>query len=539
MRKVSIFLLMLCSTMRLPTVAIGVNSCDGAATPNSGTEPPQPNLSGTWLVDSASACPSYEIVLAKLKVTSQAFSLTGFRGIDRAWTGKFAVGSEGNARNMDLQTDEYNVSQRGSLLVPPLHLRAIYKVEPSPAGDRLVVCYARHSDGPRPTKFAEPSEADDNWMITLRRAGKDFAAFPKEVTVIAIGPQREPVPNAIVFGQMQWHHPAFTEDNGKTWRVDMKSPGRWMYSPVARTGADGSVRIPYKSFAIQFSAPLGIRDEAHHWTGFIAASAARLEHGKLTVQLLPERMVRGTATCAELSALRPTVVLDWQDNQSALFHSDDGSFAFPVPPGTYRLAIASLDTYTSRQFISIPPGVGDFIVPPVPLDAKVTLKGKPAPALDGVIAWKNGPVDLHSLKGKVVLLNFWGYWCGPCVAEMPTLMRLYDKYKQDGLEIVSVHLDAGGEVDTVEKLDRRTAPLRDRYWGGRDLPFSTALASGQWIKHGRTRIGLAYGVRFYPTTVVIGRNGNVLGEAGREVELDLTADDRAVNASIEKLLSAK
>ena len=44
--------------------------------------------------------------------------------------------------------------------------------------------------------------------------------------------------------------------------------------------------------------------------------------------------------------------------------------------------------------------------------------------------------NLSDYKGKVVLLNFWGTWCGPCRREIPDFNKLHDKYQKDGLEIV-------------------------------------------------------------------------------------------------------
>src|SRR5262249_16912427 len=49
--------------------------------------------------------------------------------------------------------------------------------------------------------------------------------------------------------------------------------------------------------------------------------------------------------------------------------------------------------------------------------------------------------DLQSLRGKVVLVDFWATWCGPCVAEMPSLKRVYDRYHEQGLEVVGISLD--------------------------------------------------------------------------------------------------
>jgi len=50
-------------------------------------------------------------------------------------------------------------------------------------------------------------------------------------------------------------------------------------------------------------------------------------------------------------------------------------------------------------------------------------------------------VDLSALKGKVVLIDFWASWCGPCKQEMPVLEELHKKYAKDGLVIVGVNID--------------------------------------------------------------------------------------------------
>ncbi|NQT96548.1 MAG: TlpA family protein disulfide reductase [Candidatus Marinimicrobia bacterium] len=66
-------------------------------------------------------------------------------------------------------------------------------------------------------------------------------------------------------------------------------------------------------------------------------------------------------------------------------------------------------------------------------------------SLDGMV------FSLSDLKGKVVLLNFWGTWCPPCRREIPDFVKLYDKYQDDGLEIVGITLASGTAAD-IEKF---------------------------------------------------------------------------------------
>ena len=60
------------------------------------------------------------------------------------------------------------------------------------------------------------------------------------------------------------------------------------------------------------------------------------------------------------------------------------------------------------------------------------------PALDGKM------VSLSDYKGKVVLVNIWATWCPPCVAEMPSMEKLYNKFKGENFEILAVSIDTLG-----------------------------------------------------------------------------------------------
>ena len=58
---------------------------------------------------------------------------------------------------------------------------------------------------------------------------------------------------------------------------------------------------------------------------------------------------------------------------------------------------------------------------------------------------KDSTIKLSSLKGNVILLNFWATWCGPCIAEIPEFNNLYNEYKDQGFEILGVSVSDVGE----------------------------------------------------------------------------------------------
>jgi thiol-disulfide isomerase/thioredoxin len=114
-------------------------------------------------------------------------------------------------------------------------------------------------------------------------------------------------------------------------------------------------------------------------------------------------------------------------------------------------------------------------------------------------------MTLAQLRGKVVVLDFWGFWCGPCLGAMPKLMEVHDAFKDKGVVIIAVH---DNRIASVADLDERLVKIKERSWEGRDLPFATAIDGGP--DRGATHA--AYDIGSWPTTLVIDRDGTLLGE---------------------------
>jgi thiol-disulfide isomerase/thioredoxin len=249
----------------------------------------------------------------------------------------------------------------------------------------------------------------------------------------------------------------------------------------------------------------------------------------VTVTVEPACRVRGRLTSSGMAKLnRPVgwtnVYVHRGDDRPLSCFSESQEYHFDLPPGIYKLSAYGTDLDEVGTHIVVKKGMRELEVPPLDLPPKkvVTLLGRPAPELQGITDWKNGePVRLADLRGKVVVLDFWGHWCGPCLRAMPALVALHDEFADRGLVVIAVH---DKSVKSIAELDEKIAPVRQRRWFGRDLPFLVAL-------DGEGATTAAFGITMFPTSLLIDRDGNVV----RRLDNGPSVPDNNV-AAISKLL---
>ena len=129
-------------------------------------------------------------------------------------------------------------------------------------------------------------------------------------------------------------------------------------------------------------------------------------------------------------------------------------------------------------------------------------KGTPAPEIS-LPDISGQTVSLSSMKGTVVLIDFWASWCGPCRKNNPNLLALYEKFKDKGFEILGVSVDKSN-------IDWKNAIAKD------GLTWKQLIDNAGW----NSQATIDYGVEAIPASFLIDKKGLVRGVnlEGRELD---------------------
>ncbi len=128
--------------------------------------------------------------------------------------------------------------------------------------------------------------------------------------------------------------------------------------------------------------------------------------------------------------------------------------------------------------------------PASPATSAALQVGSVAPEFS-LVPWPKGEkASIASRTSKVRVINFWASWCGPCMLEMPSLQRLHDHYRDQGLEVLAINVDEDSSaIEAAAKKLQLTLPL-----------FSDADGT----------LGDLFQVEALPHTVILDANGKIL-----------------------------
>ena len=182
-------------------------------------------------------------------------------------------------------------------------------------------------------------------------------------------------------------------------------------------------------------------------------------------------------------------------------------------------ALSTSPTLTAADFVFTPPpgakkAPAQAAEPPMH-DPRLVPGARPFPFTAKDLS--GHPLTLAQYRGKVVLMDFWATWCGPCVGEMPNVIAAYKKYHAQGFDVLGISLD--------QDRGALTAFLKQNH-----MPWRQVFDGKYW----QSAVPRRYGVMAIPFGLLIGRDGRIAA-----VEVRGPALAPAIEAALAKKTAAR
>ncbi len=126
-------------------------------------------------------------------------------------------------------------------------------------------------------------------------------------------------------------------------------------------------------------------------------------------------------------------------------------------------------------------------------------------------------VDLAKLRGKVVLIDFWATWCGPCIAEVPNMKRVYDAYHDKGFEIVGISVDTAPADPTKSERGKVTLAEFNDFAAQKGTPWPHYYDGKGWDQNPYAPF---YGITGIPAMFLLDKSGRLVSTDARGPKLE-------------------